>query len=77
MSGHFLDTTGLLCPLPIFKAKKALASIPEGEILEVHSTDPGSMPDFESFCRQTGNELVETSQEGDVYKFKIKRGAKR
>lgn len=72
MSAHQLDAKGLNCPLPILKAKKALKGIPEGEILEVLATDPGSVADFAAFCRQTGNELVETKTEGDVYHFMIK-----
>jgi tRNA 2-thiouridine synthesizing protein A len=54
-----LDTRGLNCPLPILKAKKALADMVSGEVLKVVSTDPGSMRDFQAFARQTGNELLE------------------
>jgi TusA-related sulfurtransferase len=54
-----LDTRGLNCPLPILKAKKALADMVSGEVLKVVSTDPGSLRDFQAFSRQTGNELVE------------------
>ncbi len=75
MSVHVLDAKGLNCPLPILKAKKALKGVPEGEILEVQSTDPGSVADFQAFCRQTGNELTESTTEGDVYKFMIKKSA--
>jgi tRNA 2-thiouridine synthesizing protein A len=53
-----LDTRGLTCPLPILKAKKALADMASGETLKVVSTDPGSARDFQAFARQTGNELV-------------------
>jgi TusA-related sulfurtransferase len=61
-----LDTRGLNCPLPILKAKKALAEMVSGELLRVVSTDPGSVRDFQAFARQTGNELVEqTSIETD------------
>ena len=56
-----LDTRGLNCPLPILKAKKALADMPSGQVLRVISTDPGSVRDFQAFARQTGNELVEQS----------------
>ena len=56
-----LDTRGLNCPLPILKAKKALADMPSGQVLRVVSTDPGSMRDFQAFARQTGHELVEQS----------------
>lgn len=54
-----LDTRGLNCPLPILKAKKALADMASGDLLRVVSTDPGSLRDFQAFARQTGNELVE------------------
>ena len=57
-----LDTRGLNCPLPILKAKKALADMVSGELLRVDSTDPGSMRDFQAFARQTGNDLVEQTQ---------------
>jgi len=59
-----LDTRGLNCPLPILKAKKALADMASGDLLRVVSTDPGSMRDFQAFARQTGNELVEQKAEG-------------
>jgi TusA-related sulfurtransferase len=54
-----LDTRGLNCPLPILKAKKALADMLSGEVLKVVASDPGSVRDFQAFARQTGNELVE------------------
>ena len=68
-----LDTKGLNCPLPILKAKKALKEVPIGATLEVLATDPGSVADFAAFCRATGNELVESSQDSDVYRFVIRR----
>jgi TusA-related sulfurtransferase len=54
-----VDARGMNCPLPILKAKKALADMNSGELLKVIATDPGSMRDFQAFARQTGNELVE------------------
>ncbi|MCH8179404.1 MAG: sulfurtransferase TusA family protein [Proteobacteria bacterium] len=54
-----LDARGLMCPLPILKAKKALSDMTSGEVLKVLATDPGSVRDFQAFARQTGNELVE------------------
>ncbi len=54
-----IDARGLNCPLPILKAKKALADMGSGAVLKIVSTDPGSMRDFQAFARQTGNELVE------------------
>jgi len=73
MAAHVLNAEGLNCPLPIIKAKKALKDVPQGEILEVHSTDPGSVADFAAFCNQTGNTLVSSTTEGSIYKFEIKR----
>ncbi len=72
MPDLMLDTKGLNCPLPILKAKKALVNVPSGGILEVLATDPGSVADFEAFCRITGNELVEQSQDDGIYRFLIK-----
>ena len=72
MAAHVLDTKGLNCPLPILKAKKALQDVPKGEDLEILATDPGAVADFEAFCRQTGNELIESSNDGDVYRFLIR-----
>jgi TusA-related sulfurtransferase len=68
-----LDTRGLNCPLPILKAKKALAELTSGQILRVVSTDTGSMRDFEAFAKQTGNELVEQSAEGQDFIHILRR----
>lgn len=70
-----LDVKGLNCPLPILRAKKAIKDVAVGETLEVLATDPGSVKDFDAFCRQTGNELVESKDEGGTYRFLIKRKA--
>ena len=59
-----LDTRGLNCPLPILKAKKALAEMLSGQTLRVVATDAGSVRDFVAFAKQTGNELLEQSTEG-------------
>ncbi|MGE3626288.1 MAG: sulfurtransferase TusA family protein [Hyphomicrobiales bacterium] len=67
-----LDTKGLNCPLPILKAKQAMKNVPSGGTLEVLATDPGAVADFEAFCRSTGHELVEQSQDGGVYRFLIR-----
>ena len=64
MADKTLDTKGLNCPLPILKAKKAIAEVPVGGTLEVLATDPGAVGDFEAFCRQTKHELVESSETG-------------
>jgi tRNA 2-thiouridine synthesizing protein A len=68
-----LDTRGLNCPLPILKAKKALAEMESGQLLKVLATDPGSTRDFQAFARQTGNELVEQSSQGDEFIHVLKR----
>jgi len=68
-----LDTRGLNCPLPILKAKKALAEMASGELLRVVATDPGSMRDFQAFARQTGNELVEQNSSGDEFIHILRR----
>ena len=68
-----LDTRGLNCPLPILKAKKALADMASGDLLRVVSTDPGSMRDFQAFARQTGNELVEQLTAGSDFVHVLKR----
>ncbi|KAB2882754.1 MAG: sulfurtransferase TusA family protein [Pseudorhodoplanes sp.] len=73
MANVTLDAKGLNCPLPILKAKKALKDVAVGGTLEILATDPGSVADFDGFCRTTGNELAESSQDGDVYRFVIKR----
>ena len=75
MADHTLDAKGLNCPLPILKAKKALKEVPAGGTLEILATDPGSVADFQAFCRQTGNALVEHSEDGGIYRFLIKHTA--
>lgn len=75
MADQTLDAKGLNCPLPILKAKQALTGLPAGATLEVLATDPGSVKDFEAFCRTTGNELVEKSDDGRVFRFVLRRAA--
>jgi len=58
--------------LPILKAKKAIKRVPAGGTLEVIATDPGSVEDFETFCRVSGHSLVESSQQDGVYRFLIR-----
>lgn len=73
MADQTLDAKGLNCPLPILRAKKALQALPAGGTLEVLATDPGAVKDFQAFCRTTGNELVESTTEGKVLRFLIRR----
>lgn len=73
MADKSIDTKGANCPIPILKAKKAIGEVPVGGTLEVLATDPGSVPDFQAFARQTGHELLEHSEDGGVYRFVLKR----
>ena len=68
-----VDACGLLCPLPILRAKKALADMESGQILKVLATDPGSQRDFAAFAKQTGNEIVEVAVQDKVFVFLMKR----
>ena len=68
-----LDTRGLNCPLPILKAKKALAEMTTGQLLKVVSSDAGSTRDFQAFAKQTGNELVEQQTAGKDFIHVLKR----
>ncbi|WP_396270916.1 sulfurtransferase TusA family protein [Ideonella sp.] len=68
-----IDTRGLNCPLPILKAKKALAEMTSGEILKVIATDPGSARDFQAFARQTGNDLVQQDTVGEEFVHYLRR----
>ena len=56
-----LDARGMNCPLPILRARKALNEMTTGQVLRIVATDPGSVKDFEAFCKQTGNELLSQS----------------
>jgi tRNA 2-thiouridine synthesizing protein A len=75
MADQVLDAKGLNCPLPILKAKKALKTLETGQVLEVLSTDPGSVADFSAFCRTTGNVLVEQSEANGIYTYLIRKSA--
>jgi len=68
-----IDTRGMNCPLPILKAKKALADMQSGQLLRVVSTDAGSLRDFQAFARQTGNELVGQDTVGAEYMHVLRR----
>jgi tRNA 2-thiouridine synthesizing protein A len=67
------DATGLNCPMPILRAKKVLNTLDSGNVLFVISTDSGSVKDFEAFCKQTGNELLESSEVEGKYHYYIKK----
>jgi tRNA 2-thiouridine synthesizing protein A len=67
------DTRGMNCPLPILKAKKALADMASGQVLKVVATDPGSVRDFQAFARQTGNDLLEQTSTDDEFVHYLRR----
>jgi tRNA 2-thiouridine synthesizing protein A len=68
-----VDARGLSCPLPVIRAKKGLAEVRVGELIEVLATDPGSMADFRAWSRSTGHELVRAQDDGDRFSFWIRR----
>jgi tRNA 2-thiouridine synthesizing protein A len=73
MESNRLDAKGLLCPLPVLKARKALKALAEGDTLEVLATDPGAVKDFVAFCRTTGHELAESTEESGTFRFLIRK----
>lgn len=77
MADKELDTRGLNCPLPILRAKRALAELDHGQTLRVLATDPGAIKDFEAFARQTGNELLESAEANGEFSFLLKKSAKK
>jgi tRNA 2-thiouridine synthesizing protein A len=70
---HTVDARGLACPMPIVKSAIAMKAIAPGELLEVLATDPGSTKDFVAWSRTTGHELVESTQDGSVFRYVLRR----
>ncbi len=70
---HTLDARGMNCPLPILRTKKALNELGKGETLAIVATDPGSLKDMQAFCKQTGNELVSSSENQGEFEFLIRK----
>ncbi|MDH5784485.1 MAG: sulfurtransferase TusA family protein [Chromatiales bacterium] len=70
---HELDASGLNCPLPILRAKKTIATLSSGDVVKIIATDPGSVKDFEAFCRQTGNELISSAEADGKFEFQIRK----
>ena len=68
-----LDARGLNCPLPILRAKKSINDLTAGQVLKVIATDPGAVNDFTAFCKQTGNELLESVELDGEFQFRIKK----
>ncbi|MFB4163939.1 sulfurtransferase TusA family protein [Alteribacillus sp. JSM 102045] len=72
-----LDATGLACPMPIVKTKKAMDELTTGEVLEIHATDKGAKSDLSAWVKSGGHELLKDTEEDGVLKFWIKKGKKR
>jgi tRNA 2-thiouridine synthesizing protein A len=70
---QIVDARGLSCPMPIVKTAQAVKTIPSGAVIELLATDAGSIKDVAAWCRATGNELVEQTTDGAVYRFVIRR----
>jgi tRNA 2-thiouridine synthesizing protein A len=68
-----LDATGLLCPLPVLRAQKALREMASGDVIDVLATDTASVNEFPAFCRQTGHELLESEQTGEQFRFRLRK----
>ena len=68
-----LDARGLNCPLPILRTKKALTDMSSGQVLKILATDPGSVKDFEAFCKQTGNALLSSTTEPSEFVFFMRK----
>ncbi|PKR77455.1 hypothetical protein CEY16_12060 [Halalkalibacillus sediminis] len=69
-----LDATGLACPMPIVRTKKAIDDIDSGQILEVQATDSGAKSDLTAWTKSSGHELVDMKEEDGVYTFYVKKG---
>jgi tRNA 2-thiouridine synthesizing protein A len=68
-----LDAIGLRCPLPVLRARKALAGLGPGAELTVLATDPAAVKDFQAFCRETGHRFINATQDGEVYAIRLRK----
>ena len=73
MEATLLNTKGLKCPLPVLRARKAMKQVAPGAVLEVHTTDPGSVQDFQNFCATTGDDLLDWREDDGVFIFRIRK----
>lgn len=73
MARHELDARGLLCPLPVLRARKVLKTLDPGDVLAVAATDPSAPVDFAAFCETTGNRLLSSTEEGGVFRIEVER----
>jgi tRNA 2-thiouridine synthesizing protein A len=70
---QLVDARGLSCPMPIVKTAQAMKLLPSGAVVELIATDPGSVKDVAAWCRATGNEVIEQTSDGAVFRFVIRR----
>lgn len=68
-----LDATGLVCPLPVLRANRALRALASGDVLTVRATDPAAKQDFPAYCAQTGHALLEATEEAGAFVFRIRK----
>ena len=68
-----VDAKGLVCPMPIIKAKKGIDGVQVGQVMELLATDPGSMADFKAWTKSTGHELLEARDDGGTFTYLIRR----
>lgn len=73
MTERFLDAKGLVCPLPVLRARKALKDIASGQELRIEATDSNAVQDFRAYCETTGDALLDVGQTGDIYTFVIRK----
>jgi tRNA 2-thiouridine synthesizing protein A len=74
MTKTVLNVKGLSCPLPILHTRNAMKALSAGAVIEIHSTDPASVRDFDAYCRHTGSDLLSRREEGGVFTFEIRKG---
>lgn len=74
MPKAILNVKGLHCPLPVIHTRKAMQNLSEGAVIEVHTTDPASVRDFDAYCRSTGSHLVSQRESEGVFTFEIRKG---
>ncbi len=75
MTTKQLDAKGLRCPLPVLKARRAMKELTQGDVLEIESTDPGSVADFANFCETTGHRLLDQESSQGIYSFRIEKAS--
>jgi len=74
MTTHHLDARGLLCPLPVLKARKRLQALETGDLLEILADDPAAVVDIPHFCSEAGHSLIDSGDSGDAQRYVVKKG---